>query len=181
VPVDGGEEPPGSAHEPARKHAAADVAPDQPEDAEPELAEAPVAPPSLRPDRPGALTDRQLYQLWLRLTLQADAPVIAEWRQVFLEARSLGLTRLGNGNYRPGSGGRRCSGSSGKGSRLRSIGEREVAHRARSRRASTWRRGGLRGTRGSSVGDDAHGAPTWLGGPRRHPRRQCYARADPTA
>src|SRR5581483_12018592 len=63
--------------------------------------EVPVAPRLPRSDRPGALSERQLYQLWLRLTLQPDAPVIMEWRQMYLEARELGLTRLGNGNYRP--------------------------------------------------------------------------------
>src|SRR5437867_3189283 len=56
----------------------------------------PPAPPPRR-----ALSDRELYQTWLRLTLVPDTPAIVEWPNVYLAAHDLGLTRLGRGHYRP--------------------------------------------------------------------------------
>ena len=58
-----------------------------------------TSPPTPPPRR--ALSDRELYQTWLRLTLTPDTPVIFEWPYIYLAARGLGLTRLGRGDYRP--------------------------------------------------------------------------------
>src|SRR5206468_10278500 len=57
------------------------------------------SPPTPPPRR--ALSDRELYQKWLQLSLTPDTPAIVEWPYVYLSARALGLTRLGRGNYRP--------------------------------------------------------------------------------
>jgi hypothetical protein len=48
-----------------------------------------------------ALSDCELYQMWLRLSLAPDTPAIVEWPYIYLAARSLGLTRLGRTDYRP--------------------------------------------------------------------------------
>ena len=62
----------------------------------PAAASASPAPPPRR-----ALSDRELYQTWLRLTLVPDTPAIVEWPYIYLAARALGLTRLGGADYRP--------------------------------------------------------------------------------
>lgn len=68
----------------------------QPSAPRPATLASPPAPPPRR-----ALSDRELYQTWLRLTLTSDTPAIVEWPYIYLAARGLGLTRLGHGNYRP--------------------------------------------------------------------------------
>ena len=62
----------------------------------PAASASPLAPPPRR-----ALSDRELYQTWLRLSLVPDTPAIVEWPNVYLAARDLGLTRLGRSDYRP--------------------------------------------------------------------------------
>lgn len=68
--------------------------------------EVPVPDAALKP--PGLLTAEQVYAFWLSRLLTGEAEVIQTWPRIYLAARSIGLTRLGDGHYTPAAFRRAC-------------------------------------------------------------------------
>ena len=54
------------------------------------------------PPRPGALSDRELYQTWLRLAAVPEPMWIVGWPAVWSACCDAGVARLGGSYYAPG-------------------------------------------------------------------------------
>jgi hypothetical protein len=57
--------------------------------------------PDARPSRPGVLSDRELYQTWLRLTMPSEPAFLVGWSAIWSACCQAGVARLGDSYYAP--------------------------------------------------------------------------------